>query len=301
MWYLSASGAAPAPVAQKVSTIGDRPLRRRIPTPHTDLRSDVNMVLVPVTVTDARDRPVEHLTAGSFRVFDDDVEQKIVSFAIEEGPVSIGFLIDASRSMKRRMEPSTEAVEQFLATLIPEDEFFLIRLSDIPILITRFTRNPDDVLNSLSLVQPRGWTALHDAICLGVQQMRSARNSRRALFLLTDGADNNSRYTGSEVRALIRESDVRVYSIGIFENPGLLEKLAEDTGGRAYFAHRLKDLPDIVERLGREFRSEYVLGYYSPQHARDGKYHKIRVELLERSQGRPWNVSWRRGYFAPPN
>lgn len=290
---------AAAPPLQKASLIRDG--RPAAAAPHTDLRLDVSMILVPVAVTDGRDRPVEHLTAGSFRVFEDDVEQQIVSFGMEEGPVSVGFVVDASSSMKGRIERSAEAIKQFLKTSFPEDEFYLIRFNDTPTLMNGFTRNPDAILRSLSGTQPAGWTALHDAICLGLQQMKSAKNSRRALFLLTDGGDNNSRYSASEVRDLVRESDVRVYSIGLFENPSLLEKLAADSGGRAYFAHRLDDLPDIVERLSREIRSEYVLGYYSTKRNRDGKYHKVKVELLDKTRNLTFRLFWRRGYLAPPN
>jgi VWFA-related protein len=259
------------------------------------------MILVPVSVTDATDKPVMNLSPESFRVFEDNVEQKIVSFHREEGPVSVGFIFDASNSMKKRMDRSVKAIEQFLLTRMPEDEFFLVRFSDKPDLVTGFTRDPDEILKSLSSIEPLGWTALHDAICLGVQQIKKAKNSRRALFVLTDGGDNNSRYSESEVRNLVRESDVRVYAIGLFERPHFLEKLAADSGGRAYWAHKLEDLPETVERLNQEFRNQYVLGYSSKNEHKDGKYRKVRVELLESIRRIPLNLFWRRGYYAPPD
>jgi len=263
------------------------------------LRLDVRLVLVPVTVIDGTDRPVLDLPSKSFRVFEDNVEQKIVSFALEEGPVSIGFVFDASSSMRTRMAASIKAMQQFLKTANPEDEFLMVTFSDKASLATGFTRDSDEILSTLSAVQPAGWTALHDAICLAVQRMKGARNPRRALVVLTDGADNNSRYSEGEVRSLVRESDIRVYSIGIFERSRLLENLAADTGSRAFRIHRLEDLPKTIEQLSRELRTEYVLGYSSNNLQKDGKYRKVRVEVMESPRRLPLNIFWRRGYFAP--
>jgi Ca-activated chloride channel family protein len=254
---------------------------------------------VPVTVTDANDNFITDLAQDSFRVFDDNIEQKIVSFQREDGPVSVGFIFDTSRSMKGRMDRSVAAIDQFLKTLTKGDEFLLIRFSDRPTLVTGFTEDSDYILSSLSLVQPEGWTALNDAICLGIQRMKRAKNSRRALFVLTDGDDNNSRYSDSEVRRLVRESDVRIYSIGLFERPSFLEKLATDTGARAIWARKLGDLPSAVEELSRDFRNQYVLGYSTPMPQNDGKYHDVRVEVVETIKLKPLHVFWRRGYFAP--
>src|SRR5207237_2501257 len=129
------------------------------------MKVDVSMKLVPITVMDAKDQPVTNLSPSSFRVFEDNVEQKVVSFHREEGPVSVGFIFDASGSMKNRMDRSIAAIQQFLNTLMPGDEFFLIRFSDRPELIRGFTDDGDDILSALSGVQPEGWTALNDAIC----------------------------------------------------------------------------------------------------------------------------------------
>jgi VWFA-related protein len=263
------------------------------------MKVDVSMKLVPITVTDAKDQPVTNLSPSSFRVFEDNVEQKVVSFHREEGPVSVGFIFDASGSMKNRMDRSIAAMKQFLNTLMPGDEFFLIRFSDRPALIRGFTDDGDDILSALSSVQPEGWTALNDAICLGIQHMKHAKNSRRALVVLTDGGDNSSRYSDSEVRSLVREADVRVYSIGLFERPHFLEKLGTDSGGRAFWAHKLSDLPDVIEKLSRDFRNQYVLGYYPNDRLNGGKYRSIRIEIIETLKRMPLNVFWRRGYYSP--
>jgi len=260
------------------------------------------MILVPVTVTDSADQPVTDLAPGSFRVFEDNIEQKVASLHKEDGPVSVGFIFDASGSMKKRMDRSIAAIQQFLTTtLMPRDEFFLIRFSDRPTLIRSFTQDTDEILGALSSIQPEGWTSLNDAICLGVQQMKRAKNSRRALFVLSDGGDNNSRYSDSEVRSIVRESDLRIYSIGLFERPRFLEKLGMDSGGRAFCVHKLEELPETIEKLSREFRNQYVLGYYpASERPNDGKYRSVRVEMIESIKRIPLTVFWRRGYFSPP-
>jgi VWFA-related protein len=246
------------------------------------------------------DKPVDDLGPNAFRVFEDDVEQRIVSLSKEEGPVSVGFIFDTSSSMKNRMDRSIAAIEQFLQTNMPGDEYFLVRFADKPSLVTGFTRDPNDILKELSAIQPIGWTALHDGICLGIQQMKSAKNARRALFILTDGDDNNSRYSESEIKSLVVESDVRVYSVGLFERPRFLEKLATLTGGQSVWAHNLKQLPEAIEHISREFRNQYMIGYSSNNPQNDGKYRKVKVELIESPFHRALHLFWRRGYFAPP-
>lgn len=274
--------------------------REKRAAPSSNIRLDVKMILVPITVMDPTDKPVENLAPNAFRVFEDDVEQRIVSLSKEEGPVSVGFVFDASSSMKNRLDRSVAAIQQFLETNMPGDEYFLVRFADQPTVVTGFTSNPDDILRELAAIQPQGWTSLNDAICLGVQQMKHAKNSRRALFVLTDGGDNNSRYTESEVKNLVVESDVRAYSIGLFERPRFLEKLAAQTGGQAVWAHSLKDLPNAIERISREFRNQYMIGYSSNNPQNDGKYRKVKVELIESPFHKALHLFWRRGYFAPP-
>ena len=192
MVFRSGVAAERVPQEQPQAKVAITPREKRS-TANPNIRLDVKMILVPITVTDPTDKPVENLAPDSFRVFEDDVEQRIVSLSKEEGPVSVGFIFDTSSSMKNRMDKSVAAIEQFLKTNMPGDEYFLVRFADKPSLVTSFTRDPNDILKELSAIQPIGWTALHDAICLGVQQMKFAKNARRALFVLTDGGDKNSR------------------------------------------------------------------------------------------------------------
>jgi VWFA-related protein len=291
-----AVAAAQAPTV----SITPREAHTRNSSLRPNLKIESAMVLVPVTVTDRTDHPVTDLAPDSFRIFEDNVEQKVVSFHREDGPVSVGFVFDASASMKGRMDRSMAAIKQFLSTFTKGDEFFLIRFSDRPALLADFTEDADFILSELSFVQPQGWTALNDAICLGLHRMKHARNPRRALFVLTDGGDNNSRYSDGEVRSLARESDVRIYSIGLFERPRFLEKLAMDTGGLSIWAHKLQNLPDTVDQISRDFRNQYVLGYSPVVRPNDGKYHDVRVEIVKTIKLLQLNVFWRRGYFAPP-
>jgi len=266
---------------------------------HPDLRMDVDLVQIPVTVTDPWDRPVTNLRLDSFRLYEDDIEQKITSIQVEDGPVSVGFILDASSSMKTRMAPSIAAIKLFLETTDPGDEFFLIRFNDRPTLVTGLTRESKEILDDLPSVRAEGWTALLDAICFGVQELKGAKNKRKALFVLSDGGDNSSRYTESEVRSLVRESDLQLYAVGLFERPRFLAKLAADTGGEALWVHKLKSLPEAIERISRSLRDHYVLGYSSNNSRTDGKYRRIRIELLPSMLRNPLNIVWRRGYYAP--
>ena len=180
------------------------------------------MIQVPVQVTDLRDRPVLNLRKGSFRLFEDDVEQEISSFSMADAPISTGLVFDASKSMKDRIAESRTAIDQFCNTSVPNDEFFLMKFSDTAELVSPFTRDTNEVLRQLSNVQPHGWTAMIDAIWRSVEEMRRASNPRKVLLVLSDGGDNNSRYSEMELLSLLRESDVRVYAIGLFQRPRYL-------------------------------------------------------------------------------
>ena len=263
------------------------------------LRADVKLVLVPVTVTDPLGKPVRDLPRDNFRLIEDGVEQKIATFSSEDAPVSMGFLVDASGSMKNRIRSSIEALRQIFQTCIPGDEFFLVRFSDDARLLTGFTSSPEAIYEKLGLIRPQGWTALLDAIFLGIHQMKHAQNSRRALLVLSDGADNNSRYTAAEVRQMVVEADARVFAIGLFTRARPLQQLAEETGGRMLEAHNVSELPEMVQTLSTEIRSQYVLGYSSNNPQNDGRYRRVKVEVAQPSAMPRLHISWRRGYRAP--
>jgi VWFA-related protein len=256
------------------------------------------VVLVPVSVTDESDRPVDSLRRESFRLLENGIEQKITMFSHEDAPISMGLLFDSSNSMRNRIGDSVDALKLLFQTTMEGDEFFLVQFADKAHVLCPFTPEPDLIFSKLGLVQAAGWTALLDAIAMGTHQMRYAVNTRRVLLILSDGNDNNSRFTESEIRHMVVEGDVRIYGIGLFTRPRLLQKLAEETGGNIVLVQNLNDLPDAVRRLSREIRSQYILGYSSSTPESVVKYHKVKVELLPPPGTPPLRASWRRGYYA---
>jgi Ca-activated chloride channel family protein len=263
------------------------------------LRADVKVVLVPVSVTDALDRPVTALPKASFHVLEDGVEQTITSFAREEAPVSLGLLFDSSGSMKSRMEGSITALKHLFRTTLPGDEFFVVQFADQARILGGFTSDPEDIYRRLGFVEPKGWTALLDAVAMGTHEMKAAKNRRRVLLVLSDGNDNNSRFTESEIKAMVMEGDVRVYAIGLYYRPRLLRQLADETGGKVLVAQNMAELPDVVQRLSAEIRNQYLIGYTSSNAPNDGKYHKVKVEVVQAPGAPALHASWRHGYYAP--
>ena len=288
----------PIDSAAKVS-IAPRPLPAKNKLSPPNFRLDVKLVQIPITVTDLRDRPVLGLQKEEFRVFEDGVEQQLATFSLVDSPVSVGLIFDSSASMKKGIESSRAAVDQFLTTTIAEDEFFLVRFSDKAELLTGFTHVADEISRSLAMVRPRGYTAMIDAIWRSIHQMRGAGNPRKILLVLSDGGDNRSRYSESELLSLVRESDVRLYAIGLFERPRYLEKLADETGGRVFWVRGLGELPDVMDRLSRLIRTEYVLGYFPRNTQNDGRYRKVVVQVNPQQGVAKVRATWRRGYPTP--
>jgi VWFA-related protein len=263
------------------------------------LRLDVNVVLIPVIVTDTYNRPVTTLPKESFRVLEDGIEQSVTSFVREEAPISLGLLFDSSGSMKDRLEASIEALKQVFQTTLPGDEFFLVQFSDQARLLGTFTTHSEEIYRRLGLVQARGWTALLDGVSLATRHMKYAHNRRRVLLVLSDGNDNNSRCSASEVRNMVIEGDVCVFAISLYHRSRLLQGLAEETGGKAVVAQSMRELPDLVYRISSEMRAQYLLGYSPTNRQDDGKLRRVKVELAQPSTGAPLHASWRRGYYAP--
>ncbi len=259
------------------------------------IRLDVKSVLVPVTVTDERDRPVEGLRKSDFQLFEDNVRQEILSVSIEDAPASVGLILDSSGSMGNKVNASAEAIDEFFKTSVAGDEFLLVRFSDKPHLVTGFTADFAEISGWVHATRAAGWTALNDALYMGIQKMKAARNPRKVILVLSDGGDNNSRYSSREIRELARESGVDIYAISLYQGSRLLESVSDETGGRLIQVHHLSELPDAVERLSRVIRSQYVLNYYSTNSQNDGKYRRLRVELNQPAL----HLSWRHGYYAP--
>jgi Ca-activated chloride channel family protein len=268
------------------------------------IRVDTKLVLIPVTVTDTYGAPFSGLTREGFRLFEDGVEQNVKYFAAEEAPVSLGIVFDASRSMEGKLDQSRAAVSRFLRGSRPGDEYFLVEFNDRPRLLTGFTGDTDVIEKSLVGIKPKNWTALLDAVYMAIHQMKHAGNSHKALLILSDGGDNNSRYTESEIRSRVREADVSIYSIGlgtglIRRHVRLLKQLSEETGGEYRQADKMSDLPDAVERISAAIRHQYLLGYSSSNGVNDGLFRKIKVTVSQPSDKPPLHASWRTGYYAP--
>jgi Ca-activated chloride channel family protein len=289
-----------------------KPKEAAPPPTRANIRVDTNLVLIPVTVTDPLNRFVTGLDQDSFKVFEDKVEQKIVSFGSEDAPLSIGIVFDTSGSMGPKLEKSRQAVSEFFKTANPEDEAFLVEFSDRPELVTPFTHNLEEIQNRLTFTQSKGRTALLDGIYLALHTMKKAHNPRKALIVISDGGDNSSRYTESEIKNLVKEADVQIYAIGIYEamsargrtpeemsGPGLLGDVSEPTGGRHFMVENLNELPDVAAKIGIELRNQYVLGYNPSNQARDGKYRKVNVKLIQPRGLPPLHAFWRTGYYAP--
>jgi Ca-activated chloride channel family protein len=274
------------------------------------LKSEVDMTLVNVTVTDPYGRLVTGLEQNNFRMFEDGVEQEIVRFSSEDVPISIGVIFDMSGSMVDKVDKSRLAAVQFFQTANPQDEFFLVNFNDRAQLASPFTASVEDLQNRLMFTAAHGRTALLDGIYLGLSQMKGAHNSKKALLIISDGGDNHSRYSQLDIRNYSKESDVQIYAIGLYEvgggptveereGPALLGDLTTMTGGRAFRVNGLNDLPDIATKISMELRNQYVVGYRPSARAHDGKWRKIKVKLRPPKGLPPLTVYARSGYFAP--
>ena len=273
------------------------------------LKVDVDLVLVPVTITDPMNRLVTGLDKENFQLFEGNATQEIRTFSSEDAPVSLGVIFDSSGSMASKMDRAKDAVVEFFKTANPQDEFFMITFSDEPEAVSDFTNSVDEIQNKLVFAVPKHRTALLDAIYMGVSKMRQAKYAKKALLIISDGGDNHSRYTENEIKALVREADVMIYAIGIYDRyasaqeerlgPQLLSDITELTGGRAFTIDNPNDLGDVATKIGVELRNQYVLGYRPTKIVRDGKWRKIKVKLLPPKGLPPLRVYARTGYYAP--
>lgn len=252
---------------------------------HTESR----LVLVPVSVTDPMQRFVTGLNRDNFEVFEGAKPQRIQHFSSEDVPVSVGIILDISGSMSDKLERVRDAVNQLCEVSNPQDEYFMITFADEPRLAVDFTTNPDDLRKELVFTLPKGRTSLLDAIHLGLRKMKNARYGRRALLIISDGGDNHSRYGEREVKGLAKESDVMIYSIGMFDRyvptpeelrgPLLLSEISDPTGGRAFTVDNPNIMPSIARHIGMELRTQYVLAYRPQETPHKGKWRKIHVRL----------------------
>jgi len=273
------------------------------------IRVDVNLVLVPMTVTDQMNRLVTGLDRDNFQIFENNQGQVIKSFSTQDAPVTIGIVFDLSGSMSSKFVRARKALSEFLRTSNPQDEFFVVGFNDRPAVIVDFTSEVDDVEARMVMLKPQNRTALIDAIYLGVDKLKQAKYDRKALLIISDGGDNRSRYTEGELRKAVRESDLQIYSIGIFDQyaptteeqlgPLLLTDISEMTGGRLFRVNDVSELGDIASRISAELRNEYVVGYRPENIKHDGNWRKLKVRLVPPPGLPALTVHNRQGYYAP--
>lgn len=237
------------------------------------LRSGVSLVLVNAQASDSQGHFVPGLCRDRFRLFEDGVEQPILSCTLESAAVSTAIVFDASGSMEPVLDMGRAAIREFIRTSDPEDEFSLTLVRDMPSPEVALSDEPDRLLARVDQTVSGGRTALRDAIYLAAHQLERARHPRRAMLIVSDGGENCSRYRSSEVRSFVRETDITVYVIGVHSGSPrtsaagryYLRCLAQESGGRYFDAYSAKDFPRIMEML--DIRNQYVLAYSPKVHA----------------------------------
>jgi Ca-activated chloride channel family protein len=260
---------------------------------------------VKVSVTDPLNRYVTGLEKEHFKVFEDKVEQTIVHFNQESAPISVGLIFDVSGSMKdnNNIKKAKSAISRFLEGGNPNDEYFLITFNQKTTLVQSFTSQSASLQNDVAFQKPGGRTAMYDAVYMGLDQIKQAKNEKKALILITDGEDNSSRYSPTEVREFAKESDVQIYAIGEEGNLGYgrseIQNIVGITGGRTFFPNNFNELDYYIDLVHAELRSQYVLGYQPTNTSHDGKWRRIRV-ALDAPKGLPkLIIKAREGYYAP--
>jgi Ca-activated chloride channel homolog len=268
---------------------------------------DTGVVNVLVSVTDTYGRFVTGLTKDHFDLFDDKVKQNIAHFSDDDAPISVGIVYDVSGSMKERIMRSVKALRRFMETSHDDDDFFLIGFNDRAKLVQDFTTSSEQVVGHLMFVNPKGSTALYDAAYLAVEKVAQGRHQKKALLIISDGQDNNSRYTYKELRNRVKEADVQIYAIGITDpasdslagyGRGVLEEISRMTGGRAFFpnAYNEPELVEICTRIALELRHQYSIAFYPTDYTSDAKWHKLAVKINPPKGLGRLSLSYKDGY-----
>jgi len=272
-----------------------------------------DLVTLTLTVTDLYGRFVSGLNKNAFSAFDNNQEQEITFFSDADAPASIGILFDVSDSMSgEKIGKARKALERFINTSHPSDEYFLIAFNSRAQLLLDRTRDGDAVLQKLTLVQPKNNTALYDAVYLGVERVTRGTRQKKAMLIISDGQDNASRYNFGEVRRLLKESDVTVYAVGIMDKAdagsingmqgqAFLDELTSVTGGKAFYPQTDVEMDEIFERIALELRHQYSIGFTPKDFKPDGKWHKVKVKVKPPRGLSRLTVRTREGYYASPS
>ena len=290
-------------LCMSVSLQGQDPRKPQTPV----FRVGVETVFVKVSVTDPLNRYVTGLDKEHFKIYEDKVEQAINHFSQESAAISAGIIFDVSGSMKtnNNIQKSKNAIVRFLESGNPEDEYCLITFNERTSLVQNFTRHSSNLRSEVALRQAGGRTAMYDAIYMGLDQIHGGKNEKKALILITDGEDNSSRYSISEVREFAKESDVQIYAIGEQGELGygrsLIQNIVSLTGGRAFFPNSFNELDYYIDLVHAELRNQYVVGYTPTNKNHDGKWRKIQVKLDPPAGLPKLIVHAKEGYYAPKN
>jgi len=319
----------PSPPAEKKDLIIVQPATTQVPAPNSQppagqqkpgevddkgpVITNTDLITFTVTVTDIYGRFVQGLTKDAFSIFDEKQQQNILFFSDDDAPVSVGVIFDVSGSMSGdKVKRARDALSHFVQTSHDRDEYFLIAFNSRAQLLMDRTRDGNAVLDKLTFVQTRSNTALYDACYLGVERVQRGAHPKRALLLISDGQDNNSRYTFNELRRVLKESDVVLYAIGILggsdvgsslgmEGQGVLDELAGVSGGKAFYPRSAAEMDDVFEQIALELRHQYSIGYRPPNFVSNGKWHKIKVKVAP-PRGLPRLFPRTKdGYFAIAN
>jgi VWFA-related protein len=264
------------------------------------------LVVLPVNVTDANGNSISGLSLQNFRVYEDGQLQKVTAFQEGDTPVTVGLVVDHSRSMGPKLPEVAAAVSAFAQSSNPQDEMFVVDFNDdvsVELLNGKpFTSDAHELEKAVSAVSARGRTALYDAVAEGLTHLHLGHWDKRALIIVSDGGDNASRQKYSQVLALAQRSQVVIYSIGLVDadedeaNPSLLRRISKDTGGIAFFPMSVKSVADISKRIARDLREQYTLGFVPETTDGSDSFRQIRVKVDAPGHGK-CHVRTRSGYF----
>ena len=274
------------------------------------LNVNVDLTELHVSVTDEKDHPVGSLRMENFRVFEDQTEQKLIVFKHEDIPVSLGLVIDNSRSMEPRKQRLDAAALSAVRKSNPEDETFIVHFDDTARLDSDFTNSIPLLEQTLASAKPFGQTAIYDALILALEHMKGGRHPKKAILLMTDGVDNSSKHTLAEAIDATRKAQVAVYTVGLLSVSGgqkaedSLVQIAEASGGRAFFPQTVDEASADMERVARDLREQYTLGYFPSNPVRTGQWRSVRVDIVPpsgKSSKARLIASYRHGYYGPGN
>ena len=285
------------------SALPQEPAPDKAENPFT-LRVDVGMVVLHATVQDGRGRIVSGLQKENFKVAENGIPQDILLFQREDIPVAVGIILDTSGSMRNKGTEVIAAALAFARSCNPQDEMFVIGFND-EILMglppdKPFTSDVGDLRQAFSRLVIQGRTRLYDALAAAVNHLPRTTHQKKVLVLVSDGGDTASQHTFEQVLEMADKSGAVVYTVGVYDetdddrNPKVLKRVAQATGGQAFFPEGIEQVTNICLRIAQDIRSQYTLGYFSKK---DSGYHKLSATATDERK-RKLQVRTKAGYYA---